>query len=39
MNYPGQQSPDSTLPAYDLSRSLGYKAGADIDFEKFPVLA
>ena len=34
MNYPGQQSPDSTLPAYDLSRSLGYKAGADIDFEK-----
>jgi len=34
MNLPGQQSPDSTLPSYDLSRSLGLQAGADIDFKK-----
>lgn len=24
MNLPGQQPPDSTLPSYDLSRSLAY---------------
>lgn len=34
MNLPGQQSPDSTLPSYDLSRSLGLQTGADIDFKK-----
>lgn len=34
MNLPGQQSPDSTLPSYDLSRSLGLQAGTDIDFKK-----
>ncbi|SAC21898.1 Uncharacterised protein [Enterobacter hormaechei] len=34
MNLPGQQSPDSTLPSYDVSRSLGLQAGTDIDFKK-----
>lgn len=34
MNLPGQQSPDSTLPSYNLSRSLGLQAGTDIDFKK-----
>lgn len=34
MNLPGQQSPDTTLPGYDLSRSLGLQAGTDIDFKK-----
>lgn len=34
MNLPGQQSPDSTLPSYDLSRSLGLQAGTDLDFKK-----
>lgn len=34
MNYPLKQSPDSTLPSYNFSRSLGYTSGADIDFEK-----
>ncbi|HDT2788216.1 TPA: hypothetical protein QHQ31_000362 [Enterobacter asburiae] len=34
MNLPGQQLPDTTLPGYDLSRSLGLQAGTDIDFKK-----
>jgi len=34
MNFLGRQSPDSTLPSYDFSRSLGHQAGADIDFKK-----
>ncbi|WP_313104966.1 hypothetical protein [Pseudescherichia vulneris] len=34
MNFPGRQSPDSTLPSYDFARSLGHQAGADIDFKK-----
>lgn len=34
MNLPGQQSPDSALPSYNLSRSLGLQAGTDIDFKK-----
>ncbi|WP_338495047.1 hypothetical protein VRB95_10350 [Erwinia aphidicola] len=34
MFYPGQQSPDSSLPGYDLARRLGHQAGADFDFKK-----
>lgn len=33
MSLPGQQSPNNTLPSYDLSRSLGHQAGVDIDFK------
>lgn len=34
MNFPGLLSPDSTLPNYSFSRSLGLQTGADIDFKK-----
>ncbi len=33
MYFPGKQSLDSTLPSYDLSRSLGLLPCTDIDFK------
>lgn len=35
MNFPGLLSPDSTLPNYSFSRSLGLQTGADIDFKNW----